>query len=44
MTNVDSVLKGRHHFAYKGPSSQSYGPSSSHVWVRESGHNEVLKN
>ena len=44
MTNVDSVLKGRHHFAYKGPYSQSYGSSSSHVWVRELDHNEVLKN
>ena len=25
MTNLDSVLKSRHHFASKGPSSQSYG-------------------
>ena len=25
MTNLDSVLKSRHHFADKGPSSQSYG-------------------
>ena len=44
MTNIDSVLKGRHHFAYKGPYSQSYGSSSSHVWVRELDHNKVLKN
>ena len=25
MTNLDSVLKSRHYFAYKGPYSQSYG-------------------
>ena len=25
MTNLDSVLKSRHYFADKGPSSQSYG-------------------
>ena len=30
-TNLDSVLKSRHYFADKGPSSQSYGFSSSHV-------------
>ena len=33
MTNLDSILKGRHYFADKGPSSQSYGFSSSHVWM-----------
>ena len=33
MTNLDSVLKSRHHFANKGPSSQSYGFSDSHVWM-----------
>ena len=33
MTNLDSVLKSRHYFANKGPSSQSYGFSSSHVWM-----------
>ena len=27
------VKKQRHHFADKGPSSQSYGFSSSHVWM-----------
>ena len=34
MTNLDSILKsrGRHYFANKGLSSQSYGFSSSHVW------------
>ena len=31
MTNIDSVLKSRDYFAYKGPYSQSYGFSSSHV-------------
>ena len=32
MTNLDSVIKKqRHHFTDKGPSSQSYGFSSSHV-------------
>ena len=34
MTNLNSILKKqRHHFANKGPSSQSYGFSSSHVWM-----------
>ena len=33
MTNLDSILKIRHYFANKGPSSQSYGFSSSHVWM-----------
>ena len=31
MTNLDSVLKSSHHFANKGPYSQSYGFSISHV-------------
>ena len=36
----------RHYFANKDPSSQSYGFSSSHIWVWESHHKEnwVLKN
>ena len=29
MTNLDSVLKSRHHFANKDPYSESYGFSSS---------------
>ena len=33
MTNLDSTLKQRHYFANKGPSSQSYGFSSSPVWM-----------
>ena len=32
-TNLDSILKNRHYFANKGPSSQSYDFSSSHVWM-----------
>ena len=34
MTNLDSTFKSqRHDFANKGPSNQSYGFSSSHVWM-----------
>ena len=33
MTNRDNFKKQRHYFANKGPSSQSYGFSSSHVWM-----------
>ena len=33
MTNLGSILKNRHYFANKGLSSQSYGFSSSHVWM-----------
>ena len=33
MSNLDSILKNRHYFANKGPPSQSYGFSSSHVWM-----------
>ena len=32
--------KERHYFANKGPSSQSYGFSSSHVWMWESDYKE----
>ena len=43
MTNLDSILKSRdkkkkkqrHYFANKGPCSQSYGFSSSRVWMRD---------
>ena len=31
MTNLDSIFKSRDYLASKGPSSQSYGFSSSHV-------------
>ena len=33
MTNLDSILKSSHHFANKHPYRQSYGFSSSHVWM-----------
>ena len=39
MTNLDSILK-RHYFANKGPSSQGYGFSSSHVWMWELDYEE----
>ena len=35
MTNLDNILKNRGVFADKGPSSQSYSFSSSHVWMWE---------
>jgi len=35
MTNQDSILKNWYYFANKGPSSQGYGFSSSHVWMWE---------
>ena len=53
MTNLGSTLKSclfnvknRHYLANKGPSSQSYGFSSSHVWMWELDYKEswVLKN
>ena len=34
------VKKKRCHFAYKGPCSQSYGFSSSHVWIWELDYKE----
>ena len=42
MTNLDSTLKRRdiHYFANKGPSSQGYGLSSSHVWMWELDYKE----
>ena len=33
MTNLDSILKSRHYFVNKDPSSQGYGFSISHVWM-----------
>ena len=47
MTNLDSVLKSRDiTFVNKGPSSQGYGFSSSHVWMWELDYKEswALKN
>ena len=40
MAILDSILKSRHDFADKGPSSQSYSFSSSHVWMLELDHKE----
>ena len=40
MTNLDSILKSRDNIADKGPSSQSYGFSSSHVWMWELNYKE----
>ena len=44
--NLDRILKNRHSFANKDPSSQSYDFSSSHVWMWELDYKEswVLKN
>ena len=47
MTNLDSnIKKQRHYFSNKGPSSQSYGYSSSHAWMWELDYKKswVLKN
>ena len=40
------IKKPKHHFANKGPSSQSHGFSSSHIWLWEEDHKEdwVWKN
>ena len=40
MTNLDSLLKSRDYFANKGLSSQSYGFSSTHVWMWEPDYKE----
>ena len=40
MTNLDCILKSRHCFANKGPSGQSYGFPSSHVWMWELDYKE----
>ena len=41
MTNLDSnITKQRHYFVNKGPSSQGYGFSSSHVWMWELDYKE----
>ena len=40
------IQKQRHYFVNKGPSSQDYGFSSSHIWMWELGYKEswVMKN
>ena len=40
MTKLDSIFKSRDYFVNKGPSSQSYGFSSSHVWMWELDYKE----
>ena len=40
MTNLEHIQKQRHYFANKGPSSQGYGFSSSHVWMWELDYKE----
>ena len=37
MTNLDSILKSRHHYDDKVPYDQSYGFSSSHIWILRAG-------
>ena len=46
VTNLDIILKAETYFGDKGPSSQSCGFSSSHVWIWELDYKEswVLKN
>ena len=46
MTNLEHFKKQGHYFANKGPSSQGYGFSSSHVWMCGLDHkeNQTLKN
>ena len=43
---LQHIKKQRHYFAKKGPSSQSYGFSSSYVWIWELDYKEswMLKN
>ena len=40
MTNLDNIKKQRHHFAEKGPYSQSYGFFSNHIQMWELDHKE----
>ena len=42
MTNLKHIKKQRHYFANKGPSIQSYGSSSSHVWMWELDYKQSL--
>ena len=41
MTNLDIILKQRNYFAKKGLTGQSYGFSSSHVWMWELDYKEI---
>ena len=40
MTHLDCIKKQRHYFTSKGPSSQSHGFSSNHVWMCELDYKE----
>ena len=40
LTNLDRVFKQRHHYVNKGPYSQSYSFSSSHIRMWELDHKE----
>ena len=40
MTNLDSILKAETFLCQEGPSSQSYGFSSGHVWIWEFDYKE----
>ena len=42
MTNLDSELKNRHHFADKVPYSQSYGFSSSESWTTKKFEHQII--
>ena len=42
LANTYIITKQRRHFTSKGPYSQSYGFSSSHVWMRELDYKESL--
>ena len=46
ITNLDSILRSRHHFVDRSVYSQSYGFAGSHVWIWELDHKEgwALKN
>ena len=37
---IQHIKKQRHYFANKGPSSQSFGFPSSHVWILELDYKE----
>ena len=41
MTNLDNILKSRHHFVDKGPYSQIYSFSSSHIQMWELDNKKV---
>ena len=40
VTKLYSIKKQRHYFVNKGPSNQSYGFSSGHVWMCELDYKE----